>query len=477
MKSRSRTIFRPGLDSSVGALGLEHRRLLSGSGLGLGSLHATDGTEADAAQVTNVSSVAANESQPGVVDRGQSNLANDGEADSGSGTESSDSSDTESSGSEAWIAGQKSTSDIGDDSGAGESASAGGSGSGQSASSDVSGGGESGSTAQSGDNSEGDAAQSASAPAQVSDGSIPSSQANPSPPSIVPHNNPSTGTGAASTLALPAADDAASAPPRGATGTEVSGLIATVSAAQPSEGEVGGAAPSSQVSDAATASAPAATSAPASASTSASALAPATASGVGTVSSPATASTPSPASVPVASAAVVLQGTEHTGEAAWSTNGAAAAPTSRDVDIVTRGGTNLGGIGVGYRAHLAGGARSQPGLPPDDPSVSLSETPGPRYADLVSDFTLFDRAAVERAIDRFLDQFDSIAGELTQFEPSSTLLAAVSAAAITALSYELITRRRRSQQDGNGGRTEVGPEEMMLLQSVPNSWNWGLLET
>ena len=177
------------------------------------------------------------------------------------------------------------------------------------------------------------------------------------------------------------------------------------------------------------------------------------------------------------SAGAVSASAAREADAACGTKGAAPAPASSDDEIVTPAETIVSITGFASRVGFARGARSQAALAVDDPAASFEETPDPRYAGLVSDFLLLDRAAMERAIDRFLDQFESIAAELAHFDPSLTLLTTASAAALASLASGVIIQRRRSQADGANAPAEDREEELTHFSGLPNSWNWGLAGT
>jgi hypothetical protein len=102
--------------------------------------------------------------------------------------------------------------------------------------------------------------------------------------------------------------------------------------------------------------------------------------------------------------------------------------------------------------------------------------PGPRFAGLVSDFLPVDRATVQRAVDRFLDTLDSVAGEITSFEPSSALMISAVTISVGALAVVVIKRRGRTDEQGKFGADEARRVEMALLRTLPVSWNWDLAE-
>jgi hypothetical protein len=100
--------------------------------------------------------------------------------------------------------------------------------------------------------------------------------------------------------------------------------------------------------------------------------------------------------------------------------------------------------------------------------------PGPQFAGLVSEFLPVDRATLERAVDRVLDTFDSVAGQLPTFGQPSALLISAGTIALGMLTLVAIRRRGRSGDQGNLSHYETRRVEMALLRSLPNSWNWDL---
>jgi hypothetical protein len=185
----------------------------------------------------------------------------------------------------------------------------------------------------------------------------------------------------------------------------------------------------------------------------------------------------SPTSEATAAPVGILQPLATQGEAACGTGIALGELPSGDVQIAVPAGAHDSLIRTSSRAVHFQADRLHPALALDDPAASVEQKLEPRYADLVFDFLPFDRATIEVAVDRFLDQWENIAAEVTQFEPSSALLTGASVVAIATLTSVAINRRRRLHEDGQGSRTEDREEELTLLRSLPNSWNWGLAET
>jgi hypothetical protein len=111
-------------------------------------------------------------------------------------------------------------------------------------------------------------------------------------------------------------------------------------------------------------------------------------------------------------------------------------------------------------------------------ALAYSETSALLAGDPVSDFLALDRATLERAIDHFLDQFDSLAGELGRLETSTGLLSVVTLAGMTAVASQVVIRGRRLRDAERGGAPSYHNEEGSGgLPRVPNSWSWGLAET
>jgi hypothetical protein len=112
-----------------------------------------------------------------------------------------------------------------------------------------------------------------------------------------------------------------------------------------------------------------------------------------------------------------------------------------------------------------------------EPVFVLRETPAPQVADLISDFLPFDRATLERAIDQFLGQFESLAAELAHLEASTNLLPVMSAAVMTTMAYEVVILQRRVRDERANATTGDKEEGFTALPGLPNSWSWSLPET
>src|SRR5271166_1226905 len=101
------------------------------------------------------------------------------------------------------------------------------------------------------------------------------------------------------------------------------------------------------------------------------------------------------------------------------------------------------------------------------------EMPSLRYSDLLTEFLPFDRSFVENAIDRFLDRFESLGGELTDLRETTNLVPAVAATALTALAVEVALRRWRARDEANGAPAEDVEEELARFAGFPNLWSLG----
>jgi hypothetical protein len=121
--------------------------------------------------------------------------------------------------------------------------------------------------------------------------------------------------------------------------------------------------------------------------------------------------------------------------------------------------------------------------PPESRSAAVATEkpaeamPAPSYADLASELVPFDRATLERAIDQCLAQFEGLAAELAQLEPSTSPLSVVTLLAITALASGVVRRRRRLRREKTAASPDENDEAFIHLPGLPSSWNWGLAET
>jgi hypothetical protein len=103
------------------------------------------------------------------------------------------------------------------------------------------------------------------------------------------------------------------------------------------------------------------------------------------------------------------------------------------------------------------------------------EMPSLQHSDLLTEFSPFDRSSLKDAIDRLLDQFESLGAELTDLREATNLIPAVAAAALTALAAEVALRRRRARDETAGTPAEDSEEELARFAGFPNLWNLGEL--
>jgi hypothetical protein len=113
----------------------------------------------------------------------------------------------------------------------------------------------------------------------------------------------------------------------------------------------------------------------------------------------------------------------------------------------------------------------------DGEPSSPVESPDPLCAGLAADFLLLDRDKLQAALDRFLDQFDSIAAELARFDESTTLLGAVGGMAMAALASEAILRRNRSRDKSGCVHTADVDQRFTLVPGLPGSRTWATGES
>jgi hypothetical protein len=99
--------------------------------------------------------------------------------------------------------------------------------------------------------------------------------------------------------------------------------------------------------------------------------------------------------------------------------------------------------------------------------------PGPCYAGLAGEFLPLDRVAFERAVDQFLDQFESIAADLVEFEPSADVLATMSIVAFSALACGVIIHQRRRSRHADEATPGDGAG-FSYFTGLPHSWSWSI---
>jgi hypothetical protein len=95
-----------------------------------------------------------------------------------------------------------------------------------------------------------------------------------------------------------------------------------------------------------------------------------------------------------------------------------------------------------------------------------------RVADVLTQFLPIDRAALDRAIDRFLEPFHSLGDELTDISGSTGLLPAVTVAAVAAVISETVVqwrRRRAGQPEAASGGEES--DDLDSFTWLPESWS------
>jgi hypothetical protein len=99
----------------------------------------------------------------------------------------------------------------------------------------------------------------------------------------------------------------------------------------------------------------------------------------------------------------------------------------------------------------------------EEPPLSL------RCADLLTEFLPFNRAALEDAIDSFLDPLEALGSEWASWSPSSSLFPTAAIIVTTALAAEVVRRRARS-----GRRTaEEGDEDLARFPGYASAWGLG----
>ncbi len=81
-------------------------------------------------------------------------------------------------------------------------------------------------------------------------------------------------------------------------------------------------------------------------------------------------------------------------------------------------------------------------------SPDIDGEPDPSSSGLLTDFLPFERRSLEAAIDRFLDQFESLGADLTDWRSPTELLPMLTAVAVTAVASEVL-RRRRQRDEAN----------------------------
>jgi hypothetical protein len=108
-------------------------------------------------------------------------------------------------------------------------------------------------------------------------------------------------------------------------------------------------------------------------------------------------------------------------------------------------------------------------------ALSQSESSAPQESDLLTQFLPFDRASLELAIDRFLDEFEGLGAELSRLDGSMNLLPGLIAIAVGVSAAGLAVRIRRnadSELAASGSAGAIGDED---FPGLPRSWSWSEL--
>jgi hypothetical protein len=111
-----------------------------------------------------------------------------------------------------------------------------------------------------------------------------------------------------------------------------------------------------------------------------------------------------------------------------------------------------------------------------DPLLSGSQTKLllPQAAGLIASAVPFDRAALEKAVDRFFDQLEDLGmGQLV--EPGPTHVIPLSLALLSTVTAVEVARRRLRSRTGETKATErqnpLGSEELLGFPELPGSWS------
>jgi hypothetical protein len=133
------------------------------------------------------------------------------------------------------------------------------------------------------------------------------------------------------------------------------------------------------------------------------------------------------------------------------------------------------------RVHSAISEAGNTGLP-DRPAAEVEglaagdgegaqESPPPSHADLATSFLPFDRASVERAIDEFLDHFESLGTGLPDLGMPARVVPGAIAVAAVGLAAHRVLKNRRRDDDGPTG-VDAGAS-LLKLSSLSVLWGCG----
>jgi hypothetical protein len=162
---------------------------------------------------------------------------------------------------------------------------------------------------------------------------------------------------------------------------------------------------------------------------------------------------------------------------AFAAQGASSGPDAAAIETAAANAASAMMIRLPQHGRFDGRPLAESAQSLVEPTRTSDEAPSPHFAGIISEFLAFDRAALEGAIDRFLEQFDRVGTELVRIEESTGLLSAASAVALTAVATDLIIRQRRARDETRNSCAEDDDGGLAALPGLPNSWSWGLNET
>jgi hypothetical protein len=190
---------------------------------------------------------------------------------------------------------------------------------------------------------------------------------------------------------------------------------------------------------------------------------------------PATVKGNSNAGAAVSELSLALLGGASGGQAVFDGNG--GTHLAMDRSLAVSGGrlaepySGEGVPGSGGRGKGAG-AEARAGTAVRESTLVELEVPAPQRSDLITDFRPFDRAAVEQAIDRFLQQFEDLGVGLSRFQGPTDVLVELLAVAVALTAWKVVPKMlgRSREEDAELVAVDVATS-LDGISGLPGSWS------
>jgi hypothetical protein len=163
---------------------------------------------------------------------------------------------------------------------------------------------------------------------------------------------------------------------------------------------------------------------------------------------------------------------------------ASDAPAQRDPQVEDKNAMSAGGEvsqveagSVPVMAAAPGDGRAVGSGPAAETMRMETESDGgsglrasPRYSDLLVEFLPFDHTSLDNAIDRFLEGFETLGTELSDWPEPAGVVPGLVGTALTALAAEVALRQQLARHEGKRPSAEDAEDELAGLAVFPNLW-------